>query len=113
MGSTRKEAAMQTKVLAQTIDQRFEAFHARHPEVWDLFVRFSLEIHDAGQRKQALSRYGIAAITERIRWHYAVRPDIYEPFRINNDFRARYARRLMREYPQLTGMFHIRTLRAE
>lgn len=104
---------MQSKVERQTLDQRFEAFHARHPEVWALFVRFSLEMHEAGQRKHSQARYGIAAITERIRWHYAVSRDIKEPFKINNDFRARYARRLMQEYPQLAGMFVTRTLRTE
>ena len=59
------------------------------------------------------ARYGIGAITERIRWHYLTERESVEPFKISNDFRSRYARKLVEEYPEMEGMFTLRNLRTQ
>jgi hypothetical protein len=92
----------------KTIEERFQEFHTRHPEVWDLYVRFANELLAAG-----CQRYGIGALTERIRWHYATQPDGGEEFKINNDYRALYARALVQHDPRLADLFEMRERRTK
>jgi hypothetical protein len=81
-----------------------KAFHSEHPEVWDLFVRFTKEI-----LRRGFKHYSVNAIFERIRWEVDTvgRNDQYE-FKLNNNYRAFYARRFMRMYPQHDGFFRTR-----
>ena len=87
-------------------EMRFQvkAFHSKHPEVWDLFVRFTKEI-----LRRGFKHYSVNAIFERIRWEVDTvgRNDQYE-FKLNNNYRAFYARRFMRMYPQHDGFFRTR-----
>jgi len=92
--------------LQDTIQSRFEAFDKANPKIWELYKKYALELHAARPGKH----YGIAAITERIRWHVAVETTGME-FKINNSYRSRYARKLAAEFPQLVGMFRSRDLR--
>ena len=81
-----------------------KAFHKQHPEVWRLFCRFTREKIDAG-----FKHYSVNAIFERIRWETDV-PDAdgRSTFKLNNNFRAFYARAFMRSYPEFSGFFRTR-----
>jgi hypothetical protein len=81
----------------------FDAFHAQHPEVYDLFARFAHELRYAGR-----TRYSARTIVERIRWHYAVNPDHDGGFKINDWFSAHYGRLLVQREPDFAGMFEMR-----
>jgi len=84
--------------------QQVSAFHASHPEVWGLFVRFTNELIDRG-----FNNYSVNAIFERIRWECdSVGGDGKSTFKLNNNYRAFYARRFMRMYPQREGFFRTR-----
>ena len=79
-----------------------QTFHNEHPEVWDYFVRFALEARRAGYE-----HYSAYAIFERIRWELNVVRG-YNPeteFKLNNNHRPFYARRLMKMYPDAFGNF--------
>ena len=78
-------------------------FHQQHPEVWDLFVQFTHEMIAKGFRN-----YSVNAIFERIRWEKDAGGDGTESFKLNNNYRALYARRFMRMYPQHDGFFRTR-----
>lgn len=86
---------------AEQIFDRFVEFHRQNPEVWRLFERFALQAAAAGR-----SRYGAAAIVERVRWHIEVETK-GDAVKINNDFRAYYARMFMVAHPGL-DLFEIR-----
>lgn len=77
----------------------FWEFHRANPRVWKLLVKFAFEAYDAGMR-----RIGIAFLIERIRWEEEVvrRTDGYK---INNNHKPFYSRRLMRKHPELNGLF--------
>lgn len=79
----------------------FEAFHEANPHVYELYVKYTAEMKASGR-----SRFSISMITERIRWYTAIETDDPE-FKINNNHRAFYARKLM-EDPRFAGMFSIR-----
>lgn len=90
-----------------TIQQRFEAFDAAHPEVWHLFKRFADELRRAGRRHGSADQ-----IIQRIRWETSVNPEHDGGFKIDDRFSSRYARKLMDEYEWFRGFFHTRKLRS-
>lgn len=84
--------------------QQVMEFHRRHPEVWDLFVKFSFEMIRRGYKN-----YSVNAIFERIRWEKdSVGGDGVTSFKLNNNYRAFYSRRFMRVYPEHEGFFRTR-----
>ncbi|HEY7328515.1 MAG TPA: hypothetical protein VH592_12780 [Gemmataceae bacterium] len=92
-----------------TIQERFEQFHAHHPDVYELFKRFAFELRCAGRQK-----YGAKSIMERIRWHVATSSagDEEEEFKLNNIFTSRYVRLLINEHPEFAEFFELRRLQS-
>lgn len=86
----------------KTIDERFAEFHAANPQVFELFEQFARELRDAGLQKGSAE-----LIVQRIRWHAALvtRGD---SFKINDHYRARYARLLVETCPEFAGWFEFR-----
>ena len=75
--------------------QEFAEFHTENPEVWRLFQDFTKQVVCSGHRK-----YAVASIVERIRWHTTVDTSGVD-FKINNNFRAYYARLFRLKHPEL------------
>lgn len=105
-----EQGEMQFGPQAGTIQARFEAFHAAHPEVYRMLLRFARQYVQATGR----SKVGIRMLWERMRWevHIAGLPDKNEDFKLNDHYHSRYARLLARE-PDLANAFELRELRAE
>lgn len=87
---------------------KFERFHAENPRVYEVLLRLAREwsVRTGGRR------LGIGALTERARWELVMEtsdPD----YKINNTYRAYYARLLMLRNPELRGMFELRTSAAD
>ena len=78
-------------------------FHRQHPDVWELFVRFTLEMIGRG-----FSNYSCNAIFERIRWEKDAGGNGATQFKLNNNYRALYARRFMKLFPLHEGFFRTR-----
>jgi hypothetical protein len=91
----------------QTIAERFEAFHARNPQVYAALRDMALELHARGHRQ-----YGIKALYEVLRFNAAMQTH-GDTFKLNNDFTALYARLLMEQEPKLKGFFEIRQRSAD
>jgi hypothetical protein len=90
---------------ADQIYSRFKEFHAANPQIWELFERFALDVAARGMKT-----YGAAAITERVRWHVAIDARGAD-VKINNDFRAYYARMFNAKHPHL-DLFNTRVRRS-
>ena len=100
--------AQATDLLPTTIQDRFQEFDAKHPEVFDLFVAFSRELLTAGHES-----YSADAILHRIRWHFDVNEKRDSGFKINNNFSSRYARKLAAINPiEFGSFFRFRNLRS-
>lgn len=69
--------------------------------VWALFERFSLEMWRAGR-----SHYGAKGVMERVRWETVAGGG--DPFKISNDHVAFYARRFMRDHPEVGSFFRLK-----
>lgn len=84
------------------MERAFHAFIAEHPEVWRLFVRFTLEKID-----RRYEHYGAHAMLERVRWETDTGADAPD-LKLNNNFAAFFAREFHRTYPQHDGFFRTR-----
>ena len=87
-----------------TLDQQLEAFHAENPHVYEMLRHLALDAARHGRR------LGIAMLFEVLRWQYAMNTtDQASEFKLNNNYRAFYARLLMEKEPELQDYFETRT----
>lgn len=89
----------------QTIEARFWAFHAQHPDVYAEIVR---RAHLAQARGL---RVGIRTIWEAMRWDYTIERGA-EAYKLNDHFTSRYARLIIDQEPDLSGFFELREIRS-
>lgn len=90
-----------------TIQERFEAFHEANPHVLTALVELATSLQERGH-----ARYGIAGLFEVLRYQAALRTE-GDTYKLNNNFRSRYARLIMERVPRLEGFFEIRTLQTD
>lgn len=94
--------------LFDTISQtEFEQYDAEHPEIWELFKKFTFELIQRGRRHG-----GAKAVWERLRWDAPVDRNGDE-YKCNNNFTAAYARKFMRTFPGRRGFFKLRKAKGE
>ena len=97
---------MAEMVYKDAIQRRFERFHERNPQVYDMLVRFAREVKDSGK-----PRYGMSAIWERMRWHVDIEQGgVRKPLALPNEFRSRYSRLIMDQEDDLAYFFTTRQL---
>lgn len=89
-----------------TIQERFDDWIVHNPAILELYLKFARDADASGRR-----RYGIGAITERVRWHVEVETR-GDQFKINNDFRAPLARLLVARDAHLKNLFEMRKRRS-
>ena len=96
--------AMTNLTRLEEMREQVTRFHNEHPEIYDLFVRFTKERIAIG-----FQNYSVNAVFERIRWECdSVGGNDQATFKLNNNYRAFYARRFMKMYPQFEGFFRTR-----
>lgn len=91
-----------------TIEEQFRKYHAEHPAVYALLVRAARQVLRTGR-----AHYGIATLFEWARWHMEIERDEHDDFKLNNNYRSRYARLMMEQEPDLADFFEIRELKAD
>jgi hypothetical protein len=91
-----------------SIEQAWAAFHAANPHVYAQLV----DLARLWVAKRPGRHLGIGMLFERLRWDLAMRTT-GEPLKLNNNYRALYARLIMEREPDLTGLFETRRLRTE
>lgn len=93
-----------------SIATQFSRFHTANPGVYNGLVRLARQAKAAGR-----DRIGIGMLFEVLRWEWitgALSPDD-EAWKLNNNYRSRYARLIQEREPDLTDIFETRTLRSE
>lgn len=93
------------------IEKKALYFHAMNPGVYDLAERLM------GEALTMMPSCGIALVWERMRWFYSVEsrdtelnPDTGKPLKLNNNYRAYYARWLLQQHPEWQGRIKIREI---
>ena len=92
----------------KSIKEQFEHFDQTHPEIYEEFRNIARDLLRRGR-----GHYGSKAILEVIRYHRILSSqDENEPFKINNNYSSRYARKLMDEDERFRDFFELRELRS-
>lgn len=92
-----------------TIDFAFRAFHAKHANVYAAVCHLARQAKRAGRTK-----IGIGMLWEVLRWQtFIAANDEHEQYKLNNNYRSRYARLIMDVEDDLDGIFDLRELHAE
>jgi hypothetical protein len=90
-----------------TFDRAFIEFHEKNPHVYAILCRLAREAVKAGRGK-----IGIGLLWEVMRWELFLQThDPESEFKLNNNYRSRYARLIMEKEPDLAGVFETRLLR--
>lgn len=99
-------ARIEAKRPRKTIEERCADFDRDHPEVYAEIERLALDAFARGRR-----RLGIGQLVEVARWNLSTtaRDDGYK---LNNDFRSRWVRRLIADHPEFKDAFELRELKA-
>jgi len=84
----------------------FIKYHEDNPHIWKAFVKYSL----IAKYKRGFKKYSANAIFEIIRWHTDI--DSSDKYKVSNNFRPDYARKMMEEFPEFEGFFRVRGLKA-
>lgn len=92
----------------KSLAERFEQFHDDNPRVYAILVRLAREWVQATGRRTL----GIKALWERARWEMAITTRGDE-FKLNNNYHAFYARKIMAQEPDLAGIFKLRRSAAD
>jgi len=91
-----------------TLQARFEEFHAANPWVFREIVKLALDLSQRGRTK-----FGIGMVFEVLRWqHLMSTEDAHSDFKLNNNYRSRYARMLVASHPELSKCIELRELKA-
>ena len=91
-----------------TIADRFEEFDRLNPQVLRMLESKAARLIDRGWK-----RIGIGWLCEVLRYEYAIETnDPNSKFRLNNDFRSRYARLLIEKHPDWSDIIATRELRS-
>ena len=84
----------------------WKSYHSQNRQVWVEFERMSLELISKGRTK-----YSPWAIIGAIRYNTDIRQT--EPFKINNDYIALYARNFIYHHPDHKDFFELRKMKAK
>lgn len=95
------------KIDAETLAGRFQQFHNANPLVYASIRAIAMKMLASGWKRGSINM-----IFERLRWEHAIvtRGDAYK---LNNSYRAFYARMLMAAEPTLDGFFSVRSQQDE
>jgi hypothetical protein len=89
--------------MTDQIAMKFAEFHNAHPWVYDRLKELAISLKDSGVR-----HYGISGLYETLRYETSLRAKDSEGFKLNNNYRALYARELARNEPILKDFFKFR-----
>ena len=83
----------------------FKKYDKDNPEIWEAFKKYSFQA-----KSKNFKNYSAKGIFEIIRWHTAINGN--DVFKLNNNYHADYARKMMLYFPEFIGFFRVRKLTA-
>jgi len=79
----------------------FLKYHRDNPHIYEAFKKFTVKAINKGHK-----RWSAEAIFNVMRWETEITGN--DEFKINNNYKALYARMFMRDFPEVKGFFAIR-----
>jgi len=88
------------------LEKDFWKFHEKHPEVFEVLVRFAYEWRE---HKGPDAKIGLSALYERARWEITFESlSNQKPPKLSNNHRAFYARLITETHKDLMGIFQLK-----
>lgn len=87
-----------------SVEDNFRRFHSDNPQVYRAFVTLALD-----HKSKGMPKWSAVSIFEVLRW--SALQTTGEEWLLNNNYRALYARKAMREIPALDGFFITREMK--
>jgi hypothetical protein len=81
--------------------ENFEEYDSKHPDIYELFKQFALQI---AKRKNS---YSAKSIFHRVRWETDI-GDVGGDYKIDDGWISHYARKFAKEFPQHEYFFKFR-----
>ena len=88
--------------------EKFRLFHAENAHIEKELASRAMELQARGHQ-----RCGMGMLFEVMRWSHMLKTNTDEPFKLNNNYRAYYARVIEADYPSLKGFFTKRGSKAD
>lgn len=92
----------------RSVAEQWTDFHARNPHVMEYLIDLARKVRKGTKRK-----LGIGMLFEVLRWQYWVETEDEEPYKLNNNYCAYYARAMMESAPDLGGAFKLKPSKAD
>lgn len=102
-------AVEQKREISAHWQSRALEFHVANPHVYEALVRYARQARNAG-----VDRVGIELLWNRMRWDWMLETETEHDhdYKLNQNYKAWYARRIMELEPDLGGIFETRSRRA-
>lgn len=81
--------------------ENFEIYDQKHPDIYELFKHFALQI---AKRKKT---YSAKSIFHRVRWETLIGGDV-DDYKIDDGWISHYARKFVKEFPEHESLFNFR-----
>lgn len=91
-----------------SIQEQFEAFHKANPWVMTELLKIIRGLVQRGHKK-----IGIGMVFEVLRWQFFMATSDPSGWKLNNNYRSRYARLIEQHHPDLSGIFEFRALKSK
>ena len=89
--------------MNEKLDRAFAKFHLANPQVWEMYKVLAMKRYKAGYRRGSSEQ-----MIQVIRWEMDLAVFSVDGFRINNNFRKRYALKLATLCPEFRTFFEFR-----
>ena len=83
----------------------FKNYDKKNPKIWEAFVK-----NAKLAKLKGFNNYSANGIFEIIRWHTNIEGT--DRFKISNNFRPDYARKMMKMYPEFKSFFRTKKLKS-
>lgn len=83
--------------------KRAAEFHLANPHVYEALIGYARQARAAG-----VTRVGIELLWNRMRWDWMLNTEHDGDFKLNQNYKAWYARRIMEREASLDGIFETR-----
>ncbi len=93
---------------AQELQAKFDKFDRENPQVYKKLVELARQAKARGKNK-----VGIEMLYNVLRWYTFLNTKADSDYKLSNNHKAFYARKIMAENPDLDGIFNLRPSKGE